>query len=85
MHKVRRSFGRSFIVAAAVLGLAVAASAQTQEWKSYSYPADGFSATFPLAPDLQKRDVPTEKGSFELRSYIAEVSPVALFVGMTIA
>lgn len=67
---------------------AIAAAAQSpapapvQEWKSYSYPADGFSVLFPVEPQLSKRDVPTAKGSFELRSYIAEMEPVALFVGV---
>ncbi len=59
-----------------------AAPAAAPEWKAYSYPSDGFAASFPLEPQLQKRDVPTAKGSFELRSYIAEIEPVAIFVGV---
>ena len=51
-------------------------------WKSYSYPADGFKATFPSAPDLQKKDVPTDAGSFQLRSYIAQDSGGAMFVAV---
>lgn len=61
---------------------AAAAAAQTADWKTYSYPADGFSASYPSAPEVQKRDVPTDAGSFELRSYIAQVGESALFVGV---
>jgi len=83
------------VVAVLTLGFAAVASAQapsapataapsakTAEWKTYTYPEDGFSASFPSAPELQKRDLPTEKGSFELRSYLVEIEPVAFFVGV---
>ena len=59
-----------------------AAPVAAPEWKVYSYPSDGFTASFPSEPQLQKRDVPTAAGSFELRSYIAEMEPVAIFVGV---
>jgi len=57
-------------------------SAQAALWKTFSYPEEGFSVSFPAAPESSKRDVPTEKGSFELRSYIVEIEPVAIFVGI---
>ncbi|MGD0940736.1 MAG: hypothetical protein ABR905_13610 [Terracidiphilus sp.] len=57
-------------------------AAPTTDWKNYSYAEDGFSASFPSAPEFSKRDVPTEKGSFELRSYLVEFEPVALFAGV---
>lgn len=66
----------------ALLSFAAALSAQTPGWKSYSFPADGFSASYPSEPELQKRDVPTDAGPFELRSYLAQVAPVALFIGV---
>ncbi len=83
-------------VLVAMLGFASAVGAQTaeskpaapsdktssQEWKSYSYPADGFQASFPSVPDLQKKDIPGEAGSFQLRSYIAQDSGVATFVAV---
>ena len=53
-----------------------------EEWKTYTYPEDGFSALFPVAPQQTRRDLPTSAGSIELRSYIAEMEPVALFVGV---
>jgi hypothetical protein len=72
---------------AAVLGAQApaapsAAATQASVWKSYSYPAEGFSAVFPAEPSLQKKDVPTEKGSFQLRAYLAEDGPAAVFVGI---
>lgn len=51
-------------------------------WKPYSYPADGFTASFPTAPDVKKESLPTDAGSFELRSYIAQDGDVAMFVGV---
>ncbi len=58
---------------------AAAASAQTADWKSFSYPADGFQASYPSVPELQKKDIPADAGSFELRSYGVQVASVALF------
>jgi len=80
-----RHFGSSvrwFGVAASGLILAASLQAQAPTWKTYSFPADGFSASYPSEPEVQKRDIPTEAGSFQLRSYIAQVAPVALFVGV---
>jgi hypothetical protein len=51
-------------------------------WKTYSYSADGFSASFPFEPNPTKKNVSTERGLFELRSYIAEDASKALFVGV---
>jgi hypothetical protein len=65
-----------------LLCAAAALGAQTPQWKTYSYATDGFSASYPSEPTLQKRDVPTDAGSFELRSYSVEVGPVALFAGV---
>jgi hypothetical protein len=58
------------------------ATAPVPEWKTYSYPADGFIAVFPFEPSMQKKNVPTDKGTFELRAYLAEDSSSALFVGV---
>ncbi len=69
-------------LAVVLLSFAAALGAQAQQWKTYSYPADGFSAAFPGEPQFSKRDVPTEKGSFELRAYLAEDGQAALFVGV---
>jgi hypothetical protein len=72
---------------AAVLGAQTTASPATsaapvEEWKSYSYPADGFNITFPSEPALQKQNVPTDAGTFELRAYLVTVGEAALYVGV---
>lgn len=62
---------------------ALSARAQTPAWKTYTYTSDGFSASYPSEPQVQKRDVPTDAGSFELRSYVLDTGDsVALFVGV---
>ncbi len=70
------------IAACAALVL-VAISAHAQDWKTYSYAADGFSASFPSAPEAAKQDVDTEGGPIELRTYLATDGNVALFVGVS--
>lgn len=70
------------IACAVGLWLATAAGAQTAEWKSYSYPSDGFQASYPSEPSTQKKDVDTQAGKFELRTYTVEVGDVALFIGV---
>ncbi|MGA2350222.1 MAG: hypothetical protein ABSF70_07310 [Terracidiphilus sp.] len=60
----------------------VAPAAPSPEWKTYSYAADGFSASFPSEPSLQKNNVPTAKGSFELRAYLAIDGEAAVFAGV---
>ena len=82
MHAVRHVLQRRFVVALAVLCLTFALGAQAQVWNSHSYASEGFRASFPSAPDLQKRDVPTDAGSFQLRSYVAQDGAYALFVGV---
>lgn len=82
MHDRRSSFGCSFALAITVLCLASALATHAQGWKTYSYPADGFSASYPAAPNIQKRNVPTQAGDFELRSYIVQIGPTALFAGV---
>jgi hypothetical protein len=82
MHAVRTILQRRLFLGVAVLCFGVALSAHAQEWNSYSYPADGFRASFPSGPEQQKRNVPTDAGTFELRSYIAQVAPYAFFIGV---
>jgi hypothetical protein len=68
--------------AVALLSIVAALGAHAQQWQTYSYPADGFSASYPAEPQIQKKDVPTEKGSFELRAYLAQDGQAAVFVGV---
>jgi hypothetical protein len=59
---------KTFVIFLAVLLVALSAAAQE---KSYSYPGEGFRAIFPSEPELSKRDVPTDRGNYEVRTYIA--------------
>ncbi len=67
------------------LCLAGLLSAQPQgqpQWKTYSYPADGFSISTPSLPKLDKQNVKTDAGTFELRAYLVEDGSSALYVGV---
>jgi hypothetical protein len=69
-------------ICATVVWIAASVSAQTTQWKAYSYPSDGFQASYPSEPTVQKKDVDTQAGKFELRTYTAAVGDVALFIGV---
>ena len=56
--------------------------AQAAEWKSYSYPADGFSASYPSEPALQTKDLSTAVGKLNLHSYLVQDATVALLVAV---
>ena len=70
------------IACMAVFSIAAAAGAQKSDWKSYSYPADGFQANYPSVPELTKKDIPTEAGSFQLHTYLAEIGSAALNISV---
>ncbi|MGO9316746.1 MAG: hypothetical protein ACLPXT_04145 [Terracidiphilus sp.] len=82
MHQKHNSFLSRITLVVALCSFTATLGAQAQQWKPYNYPADGFSASFPGEPQFSKRDVPTDKGSFELRAYLAEDGQAALFVGV---
>lgn len=95
IDKVCKTFARSMAISLVALSFAATLSAQTTpaaatqtpagpapSWKTYSYPADGFSASFAFEPAEQKKNVPTDAGTFELRSYIAQEGEAAMFVGI---
>jgi hypothetical protein len=89
MHAMPRAM-KSTLACAGLMYLtmvlsAQTASAQAPNWQTYSYPADGFSASFPVQPEEQKQNVATAAGTFELRSYIGTIGKdgeVAMFVGV---
>jgi len=60
--------------------VAVSASALVPGWKTYSYPADGFSADFPIAPGVKTTSIPTEAGNVETHQYLAEDSSTTLMI-----
>jgi len=82
MNRMGRTLPRRVAAFAAVLCFTAVLGAQAPEWKSYSYPADGFSASYPSQPESSKRNVPTDAGNFELRAYLAQDGEAALFVGV---
>ncbi len=53
---------------------------QVEKFKTYNYPADGFSASYPSEPHLTKKDVPTSSGTVELRLYFAQDGQAGVFV-----
>jgi hypothetical protein len=54
----------------ASLFLFVAAAAQVPGWKTYSYPEDGFSVSFPLEPKILSKEMPMpDGGTAESRMY----------------
>jgi hypothetical protein len=69
-----------FALALFVTLAATVASAQTLT--RYEYPSDGFRASFPSKPELQKQNVPTDAGTFELRAYLGESDESAIYVGV---
>jgi hypothetical protein len=75
MRGIHNSLPKRTTLAVVLLAFAAALGVQAQQWQTYSYPADGFRAAFPSEPQFSKRDVPTDKGSFELRAYLAERTP----------
>ena len=81
-QNMRRTLCLRSTAAAALLCLAFALTAHAQAWKTYTYSSDGFSASYPSEPAFQKRDIPTDAGSFELRSYLAQVDDAALYIGV---
>ncbi len=98
MNHTHTNIARRLTICAALLSFAAALNAQAAAasgsqaataqsapppvWKTYSYPVDGFSASYPSVPDTQKKDVPTDTGTFQLRSYIGTDGDVAMFVGI---
>jgi hypothetical protein len=52
------------------------------EWKTFSFPDEGFSALFPSQPAKQKQSVPADKVTLELRSYTVETAAMAVEVGV---
>jgi len=82
IHAVRNVLLRRFALGLAALCFVFALSAQAQEWKTYSFPSDGFRASFPGDPQVQKTNVPTDAGTFELRAYLVEASTSAFYIGI---
>jgi len=72
----RIAFGTFLFLLAAGLG------AQNLHWKLYNNPNEGFSASFPSLPDVQKKSFETAGGTFELRTYSASAGDSTMMVGV---
>lgn len=79
---LRMTLKSRIVVSVWLVFLAAGVKGQVSQSKSYSYPSDGFQASFPAEPTLSKRNVDTQKGSFELRSYTCSDSSWAYLVGV---
>jgi len=49
--------------------------AQATEWKTYRYPSDGFSVSFPSQPQLKKNLLETKTGEIVVRMYVVILQP----------
>ncbi len=86
MHAIRlrlpHSLLRRHAVCATLLCLAAALSAQTEKWETYKYPADGFRASFPAEPTLERNRKESKSGAILMDSYCAQVSAASLCVAV---
>lgn len=72
----------AFLPAQTAKPVAVIPPAPASHWQTYTYPADGFRADFPIQPGTDKKTIPTPAGSFEMRSYLAMDGPAALIISI---
>lgn len=63
-------------------GFLSAQSAPAPDWKTFTYPADGFRASFPAAPSENRQSVDTDSGPVQLRTYLLELDQAALFIAV---
>jgi hypothetical protein len=80
--EVRVTLQRRIVIFAVLLCFGVALNVQAQELKPYEYPSDGFSASFPSAPQLITKKVDTAVGSINIQMYTAELPTAALVVAV---
>ena len=80
--RLHRRLVRRFAFCTALLCLATALSAQTDKWKTYKYPADGFHAAFPSEPKLEQTQKEAKLGSILMNSYCAQIAETSLCVAV---
>jgi hypothetical protein len=61
---------------------APAAGTPAPEWKQYPYPTDGFAASFPSQPKMEKQNVATAAGSLDFHTYTSEDNTAALIAAV---
>jgi hypothetical protein len=75
-------FAPALVTSLTLILLAAGLDAQTSQWQAFGTSAEGFHAMFPSQPEVSKSSIPVGSETFELRSYVAEVGPTALFVAV---
>ena len=68
------------VVTTLLIAASVLAPAQTTRWKVFDYSDEGFTASYPSPPDLQRKSVDTPSGTLELRSYVVGACDSMLIV-----
>jgi hypothetical protein len=80
---MKLSLARVFLpVLAGLLFAAQTASLRAQQWKTYSFPADSFTAAFPSEPDQSTKELDTPNGKVEVHSYAIQDGQTVLLVGV---
>jgi hypothetical protein len=82
MHTLRLIFPVHFAVCAGLLCISFALGAQTEKWKTYKYPEEGFRISFPVEPKVERSQKEAEKGSIKMVSYCAQISASYLCVAV---
>ncbi len=71
-----------WVPAFALLIACTAARGQNGTWKTYSYPADGFSISAPAEPQMSQQDVPTDSGTFTVHMHVVSLDNAQLVAAM---
>jgi len=79
---LHRRLARRFTFCAALLCLPAVLHAQTDKWKTYKYPADGFHAAFPSEPKLEQSQKEAKLGSIMMNSYCAQIAETSLCIAV---
>lgn len=82
MHETRPAFFRSLTFSAGVLFLVAALNAQSEKWKSFKYPADGFRISFPSEPKLDQKKKEAKSGSILMSTHCAQIAAIDLCVAV---
>lgn len=87
MYKIRTRFQLKLETVVALLIICCSLNAQVPaaapDWMTYSNPSDGFSVSFPAAPEVSNQHLSTESGALELHAYLVSVGTAALYVGVS--
>lgn len=80
-RQFRRAHTFGFILTALFL-LAARIGSGAQDWQTFKYAADGFTAAFPSEPQQRSHAVETQSGTIDMHSYALELDQIALFIGV---